>query len=212
MINEYFIAKHVEAAGMDMLWQQGWRHFGPYFFRYSLAEHNGLTCHVIPLRVDLQKFSLSRSQARVLRRNQDLQVVIRPASIDDAKQTLFHLHRERFKENVPDSLFDFMSAKPASVPCRNEEICVYRGTTLLAVSFLDIGESATSAVYAAFEPAEHRRSLGILTMLRAIEHSRRLGCRYYYPGYAYREPGFYDYKKKFTGLEFLEWASGWHEY
>ena len=212
MINEYFIARHVDPAGMDKLWRQGWRHFGVYFFRYSIMEHKGADCHVIPLRVELSKFTLSRSQARVLRKNRDLQVVIRPASIDEAKHALFYRHRERFKENVPESLLNFMSSKPASVPCRNEEICVYRGDTLLAASFLDVGETATSAVYAAFDPSEHKRSLGTLTMLKAIDYSRGLGSRYYYPGYAYREPSMYDYKKRLSGLEFLEWTSGWRKY
>jgi leucyl-tRNA---protein transferase len=212
MLNEYFMARQVEPARMDMLWQQGWRHFGTLFFRYAMSEHNGIPCHVIPLRVELSKFALSQSQSRVLRKNRDLEIVIRPASIDDSKHALFNRHRERFRDNIPDSLFDFMSSQPASVPCRNEEMCVYRGDTLLAMSFLDVGESATSAVYAAFAPEEHKRSLGILTMLHAIEYSRTLGSRYYYPGYAYREPSMYDYKKKFSGLEFLEWTSGWRPY
>jgi arginine-tRNA-protein transferase len=212
MINEYFLAAQVNPVDMDMLWEQGWRHFGVYFFRYSTAERSGLTCNVTPLRIELAKFSLSKSQLRILRRNRDLRVVIRPASIDVAKEALFYRHRKRFKDNVPNSMHDFMSMKPASVPCRNEEICVYRGDQLLAASFLDIGETATSAVYAAFEPSEHKRSLGILTMLRAIEHSQSLGCRYYYPGYAYREPSMYDYKKKFSGLEYMDWTAGWSKY
>lgn len=212
MINEYFLAKQVDGADMDRLWERGWRHFGTYFFRYSTMAHEGVACHVIPLRVELARFSLSQSQLRVLRRNRDLQVVIAPATIDTAKETLFYRHRERFKENVPNSLFDFMSRSPASVPCRNEEICIYRGDQLLAASFLDIGETATSAVYAAFEPGEHKRSLGILTMLRAVEYSQILGCRYYYPGYAYREASFYDYKKRFSGLEYLDWSSGWRDF
>jgi arginine-tRNA-protein transferase len=211
-MNEYFLAGQVGAADMDRLWEQGWRHFGVYFFRYSVMEHNGSPHHVTPLRIELATFSPSQSQLRVLKRNRDLEVVIRPAAIDSAKEALFYRHRERFKDNIPNSVFDFMSKKPASVPCRDEEICVYRGEQLLAVSFLDIGETATSAVYAAFEPAEHKRSLGILTMLRAIEYSQRLGCRYYYPGYAYLEPSMYDYKKKFSGLEFLDWSAGWRPY
>jgi arginine-tRNA-protein transferase len=174
--------------------------------------HDGTPYHVIPLRIELSKFDLSQSQTRVLRRNRDLEVLIRPATIDTAKEELFGRHRERFKDNVPNSLFDFMSAEPSIAPCRNEEICVYRGDQLMAMSFLDIGSAATSAVYAAFEPKESRRSLGILTMLRAIEYSRSLGARYYYPGYAYREPSMYDYKKKFSGLEFLDWDSGWNVY
>ena len=60
-----------------------------------------------------------------------------------------------------------------------------------------------------FHLSHAKRSLGIFTMLEAIRYSRDLGCRYYYPGYAYEEPSFYDYKKNFTGLEALDWRRGW---
>lgn len=209
MINEFFVANHVRAAHMDWLWAQGWRHFGTYFFRYSMAFQSGALCHVIPLRVDLTRFLPSRSQKRAIKRNQDLDVVIRDTDIDAAKEALFDRHRKRFDENVPESIFAFLSTEPASVPCINREICLYRGDQLLAASFLDVGETATSAVYAAFEPDESKRSLGIFTMLRAIEYSRDLGVRYYYPGYAYREPSGYDYKKNFAALEYLDWDGGW---
>jgi len=209
LINEYFLESSVTASEMDHLWEQGWRHFGVYFFRYSMAESDGKWCHVLPLRLKLSDFALSRSQQRVLKKNSDVEVVIRDAFIDPDKEGLFLRHRERFKQNVPNSIHDFMSDEPASVPCRNQEICVYDGKRLLAVSFLDIGEEATSAVYAAFEPTEARRSLGIFTMLCAIGHSQAMGCRYYYPGYAYREPSVYDYKKRFAGLEAFDWTGAW---
>ena len=82
----------------------------------------------------------------------------------------------------------------------------------MAVTFLDLGENATSAVYAIFDPAEAKRSLGILMMLHSIRLSRERGYRYYYPGYAYREPFNYDYKKRFAGLEYLDWEFGWKPY
>ena len=209
MINEYFVSDGMSASEMDLLWSEGWRHFGTHFFRYSLALHDGALYHVLPLRLKLANFTLSRGQRRVLKKNGDVRVVIRDAVIDSAKEELFLRHRQRFKENVPDSIYDFMSESPATVPCRNQEICVYLEDRLIATSFLDIGEESTSAVYAAFEPAESRRSLGIFTMLCAIEQSQLMWCRFYYPGYAYAEPSFYDYKKRFSGLEALVWSSGW---
>ena len=212
MINEYFVAGSMGAAEMDLLWAQGWRHFGTHFFRYSIAEHDGALCHVLPLRLKLASFTPSRSQQRVLKKNLDVEVIMRDAVIDSAKEGLFLRHRERFRQNVPESIYDFMSDLPAIVPCRNQEICVYDSGRLLAASFLDVGQEATSAVYAAFEPAESQRSLGIFTMLCAIEQSQALGCRYYYPGYAYREPSMYDYKKRFTGLEVYDWGSGWKSF
>jgi leucyl-tRNA---protein transferase len=197
---------------MDRLWARGWRHFGAYFFRYSVALHWGGINTVTPLRVDLANFSFSRSQKRIIAKNRDVKVVIRETFIDAIKEYLFYRHCQRFKENIPDSIYDFLTEEPATVPCRNHEISVYDGEKLIAVSFLDVGREATSAVYAMFEPSEARRSPGIFTMLEAIRYSRELGYRYYYPGYAYREASLYDYKKNFTGLEYLDWEKGWQPY
>jgi arginine-tRNA-protein transferase len=210
VINGYFARARVTPEQMDLLWARGWRHFGNYFFRYSVSRHrSGAVRTVIPLRVDLTKFAPSRSQRRALARNRDLQVVIRDTFIDAVKEALFYRHRERFKDNIPDSIYDFLSENPAVEPCRNHEICVYDGDRLIAASFLDIGRKATSAVYAMFDPSESKRSLGIFTMLEAIRYSRELGCQYYYPGYAYREPSVYDYKKNFAGSEYYDWQDGW---
>lgn len=211
-INEYFLRHRVEPEQMDKLWAQGWRHFGEYFFRYSIAHHNDGAQTVIPLRIDLTKFELSRSQKRALNRNRDLTVVVRPSFIDEFKKQLFHRHKRRFNHNVPDSILDFMSDRPAEVPCTNREIAVFADEKLIAVSFLDVGQASTSSVYAMFEPAESKRSLGIFMILQAINHSRELGCRYYYPGYAYRGQSFYDYKKNFAGLEAYDWQTGWQPY
>ena len=92
------------------------------------------------------------------------------------------------------------------------ELCIYLRNKLLGVTFLDLGATATSAVYAIFDPTEAKRSLGIFMMLHSIEFSHRNGYRYYYPGYAYREPFAYDYKKNFIGLEYFDWAGGWRPY
>ena len=192
---------------MDELWAEGWRHFGALFFRYRRWEHGGRMLTVMPLRLELAGFAPSRSQRRVLARNRDLRWEVRGTSIDGAKVAMFERHKRRFRGDVPGSLYDFLSHDPSRVPCPNVEVCVYAGERLIAASFLDVGERATSAVYAMFEPDESRRSLGILTMLLAIEHTRSRGCRHYYPGYATREPSVYDYKKNFAGLEYYDWRA-----
>jgi leucyl-tRNA---protein transferase len=206
---ENFVCLNVAPAGMDRLWAEGWRHFGIFFFRYRASLHHEERFNVLPLRIDLERFSVTRSQKRVLKTNQDTKIIIGPSSIDEAKEVLFAKHRLRFSENIPTSLDDFLSPAPATIPCPNVELCVYLGDELVGVTFLDLGKTATSAVYAIFEPAERKRSLGILMMLHSLHYSRRQGYRYYYPGYAYREPSSYDYKKRFKGLDYLEWDSGW---
>jgi leucyl-tRNA---protein transferase len=113
---------------------------------------------------------------------------------------------------VPDTIYDFLSHSPADTPCTNREIAVLADSKLIGVSFLDVGQISCSSVYAMFEPEESKRSLGIFMILEAIRHAREIGCRYYYPGYAYRGPSFYDYKKNFSSLEYYEWEKGWNPY
>jgi arginine-tRNA-protein transferase len=210
--DQSFLCLDVSATQMDRLWAEGWRHFGIRFFRYRTAFHGGKQFSVMPLRVDVGRFMPTRSQKRVLAKNRDAGIEFRAASVDETKEALFRIHVLRFQENAPSSLNDFLSPFPDSVPCPALELCIYLDKRLIGVTYLDIGQSATSAVYAMFDPAESKRSVGVLMMLQSIHFSRRRGCRYYYPGYAYREPCAYDYKKKFLGLEYLDWAAGWKPY
>jgi leucyl-tRNA---protein transferase len=210
--DQHFICLEASAEEMDRYWAEGWRHFGIIFFRYRTSVHGSQLYSVLPLRLDLQQFQLTRSLKRVLAINRDLKTLLRPAVVDKAKKALFLKHRVRFKENVPTSLDNFLSPIPDAAPCRNLELCIFRDKKLLGVTFLDLGKTATSAVYAIFDPAEAKRSLGILMMLHSIQFSRNEGYRYYYPGYAYREPFTYDYKKRFVGLEYLDWTEGWKPY
>ena len=207
---EYFLRWSAAPERMDELWAEGWRHFGPVFFRYRHWRRDGRCLTITPLRLDLARFKPSRSQRRVLARNRDLRVEVRPTAFDAETFEMFEAHRQRFRTDVPDSLQDFLSPHaPSEVPCRNETIRVYAGGRLVAAHFLDVGRAATSSVYSMFDPEESRRSLGVYTILLAVERSRRLGCRHYYPGYACREPSPYDYKKRFDGLEEYDWRGRW---
>ena len=191
--DQNFLCLEASPAEMDQFWAEGWRHFGVLFFRYRTSVHEDKRFSVLPLRVDLERFTLTRSQKRVLAKNRDTKILIRPASVDETREALFMKHILRFQDNIPSSLYDFLSPLPASVPCPNLELGIYLDERLIGVTYLDIGACATSAVYAMFDAAEAKRSLGILMMLHSIQFSREQGCRYYYPGYAYREPFAYDY-------------------
>src|SRR5262245_42688222 len=135
IVDDSFSHRSVTPEQLDKLWALGWRHLGVSFFRHSETRHAGEHRTVVPLRIDLARFSLSRSQKRILAKNRETEVVIRDTFIDQTKARLFSRHRGRFTENIPDSIYDFLSEDPANVPCRNREICVYQGERLMAVSF-----------------------------------------------------------------------------
>ena len=198
-------------ALMDALWADGWRHFGARFFRYSLSlADGGALQRIMPLRIDLAEFRLSKSHRRILRHNADLTVRIAPATVDDCREAMFQRHKTRFTSNIPETLRDFMpEAHPSVTPCECREIQVCEQDGLMAVSYLDLGREAASSVYAIFEPEAARRSPGIFTLLQEIEFARSTGRRFLYLGYATYEPGHYDYKKRFTGVERFDWFGNW---
>lgn len=208
-LDDAFMCAAVPPEIMDALWATGWRHFGRYFFRYSHqpAPEGGLQT-VTPLRIDLQAFTRSKSQRRVVNKNADLQVAITPARLDDELHALFARHKQRFSTNVPESLETFMGQTPEAGPCECRMLQVRDSQgRLLAASFLDMGQEAASSVYGMFEPEPEVawRSLGILTLLLELSHCQEAGLRWLYPGYATRERSSFDYKKQFRSTQWLDW-------
>lgn len=208
-INEEFYADAVTPTQLDLLLWDGWRHFGTHFFRYSLAVYNNEIRRVQPLRIKLADFQLSKSQRRLLRKNEDLRVEIRQIAITSESNALFHRHKKRFDHGVPESIYDFLSSQPATVPNVAREIAVYRDDALVAVSYFDEGDTTISGIYAVFDPDEQKRRLGIFTMLKEIEYAQATHREFYYQGYAYEGESFYDYKKRFSGLERFDWEGNW---
>jgi len=206
IINEQFEADAVTPGQLDMLLADGWRHFGTHFFRYNLNIYKEEIVRVIPLRIRLADFRLSKSQKRVLRKNEDLTVEFVPIKITAGIESLFHRHKHRFDHGVPDSIYDFLSPDAANYPTTGFQITARdMNDTLLAVSFFDIASESVSAIYGCFDPDETARSLGIFTMLKVIEFASQHGKTHYYHGYAYDSESFYDYKKRFSGLEQFDW-------
>ncbi len=211
-INEEFYTLETSPRQIDVLLANGWRHFGTQFFRYSFGFYRNEIRRVIPLRIRLSDFSISKNQRRILRKNQDLQTIIRPIEITKEKENLFERHKVRFDHGIPESIFDFLSFSPSTIPCEAWEICVYEKNKLLAASFFDVGENSTSGIYAMFAPEEKQRSLGILTMLYEIEFATQHNKTFYYQGYAYEGESFYDYKKRFSGIEKFDWKGNWAKF
>lgn len=212
LINEAFDTNSVSPFEMDFLLAEGWRNFGTYFFRHSVGLFRGDFRRVIPLRIRLANFTLSKSQRRNLERNKDLRIVTQPILIDEEKERLFNRHKRRFEEYPPDTIYTFLSRQPASIPSEAFEICVYEKDKLLAVSFFNAGIEAVSGIYAMFEPTETKRGLGIFTMLLEIKYALENDKSFYYQGYAYEGNSFYDYKKRFRALEMYDWEGNWTEF
>jgi leucyl-tRNA---protein transferase len=204
-ISQEFTASGVTPIQMDALLATGWRHFGTSFFRYNWQTVGAEWQRVIPLRIGLADFRLSKSQRRVLRQNSDLVCRFQPSAITDEIRDMFQRHKRRFKDNVPNNITDFLSTTPATVPGEGRMLCCHLEQRLVAVSYMDIGSSSVSSIYGIFDPEHSERSLGIFTMLTEIQYAISAGFTFHYPGYATSGPSGYDYKKRFSALEGYDW-------
>lgn len=205
-----FYCSRATPAMMDAFWQDGWRHFGTYFFRTHIDLLDNVLMHIRSLRIRVKDFIPSKPQRRILRKNEDVRVEFQPIRLTEAHEILFQKHKQRFADPRPDSLHDFLSQEPAIMPCLAYECRVTApDNRLLAVSFLDIGEHAASSLYAMFDTDESARSLGNFTLLAELEFARHSGKEFLYTGYAHEEHSFYDYKKHFAATEYYDWRGVW---
>ena len=209
LVAENRILSGVTPEGMDELWSAGWRHFGSDFFRASLMSDGVCLKRQIPLRIRVASFRQSRSQRRTGRKNADLKTVFGEANPGSSEQNLFNLHKIRFGENVPESLSDFLGAAPNEYPCSYQQLSVYLGPQLIAVSFMALGHRASSSIYAAFNPEFSCRRLGVYTMLAELEFAKAHNMTFHYIGYGTIEPSCYDYKKQFRPFEYYDWKGQW---
>jgi len=210
-VNEIFDTERVDPRIWDRLLAEGWRHCSTHFFRHSFDfTKDGDMCTVLPLRIRLKDFKLTKSQEKILKRNRDLNFLVRRTFIDEVKHRLFEQHKARFTYSIPETIHTFISdVAPNRTPCDGYELCVYDGDAMIACSFFDLGMQTSSGTYAMFDLRESKRSLGIFTMILEILYAKQLGMEFYYPGYAYDVASFYDYKKKFVATEFFDWKGKW---
>ncbi len=207
-----FVSWSVPPPAMDDLWAGAWWFLGTTFFRQSVLPWNGRIEPLLHLRVRMEHSGISPSQARVLRRNRDLQLRTRPTQLGPEQRDLFHRHKQRFVDGVPESLDDFLGPAPDAHPVPIVEFALFEQHRMVAASYLALGETSVASLYGIFDPDDSHRSLGTLTLLLELEYARQQGHRFYYPGYSLENPSPMDYKKRLIGLESYEWNQGWNPF
>lgn len=200
----------IDTKNLEILLQNGWRHFGTHFYRYSLNVHEGEVCEVWPLRIRLSEFTFRKSQRKILSKaRKAFDSKIQPAQIDKERNRLFEIHKQRFKENIPNHLTDFISPLPFLFPTQAKEVAIFKNGKLVACSYFDVSDRSTSSIYAMFDPKYKNYSLGTYTLLVEIDFALREQMDFVYLGYGYNLPSFYDYKKGFNALERFNWKGKW---
>lgn len=188
--------------------QQGFRRSGNFVYT-PYCNH----CHeCIPVRLDVQQFSPSRSQKRCYNRNKQLKVMGKSASFDPLHYELYSKYVVSrhsgggMDEPSTEKYLDFLT----SDWCNTTFFEFRENDNVVSVAVTDIVEKGFSAVYTFFasSPSLDKRSLGVFSILWQIEEAKRRGLQWVYLGYWINQCNKMNYKSKFQPLQYFynyEW-------
>lgn len=168
---------------------------------------------VVNIRLDLRQHELSKSQRKIQRQvEQRFTVAIGPAKVSQSRQRLYDQHKSRFKGFIHETLDEYLHAGFHSTVFDTQEVCIYDGDRLIAVSFFDLGDRSMASLLALYDQGYQSYSLGKYTMLKEIEYGKQTGRTWYYPGYVLDEPSAFDYKLTLGEMEYYTANKRWGKY
>lgn len=138
-----------------------------------------------PVRIDVERFAISKSQQRVLRRNEALlRVEVGPPELSRKRVALWNRHRQARGLLTEHSRRDPVGYQEWLVETCAEtvEFRYWLGDRLAAVSIMDLGKTSGNSAYCYFDPRLSKMSLGVYSVLHEVEWCRARGMQWYYLG------------------------------
>ena len=196
---QYFLGTNVSAEEISWLLARGWRKFGIYYFRPVCP-----TCRdCIPLRVQADDFSPSKSQRRILKKNSAVEVRFGPREFSERAFEIYQDHSvNRFGEEKSKKNFKASFYRPSCPGLQSE---YYLAGEMVGLGFLDQGEDSLSSVYFVFDTNYSALGLGTFSILKEIEYAKTQELAYYYLGYYIEACGSMAYKNRFKPREHYNW-------
>jgi arginine-tRNA-protein transferase len=189
-----------DAALNSMLTRAGFRRSHNIAYRPVCDACRACT----PVRVVVNEFAASSSQARVLRRNLDLACVLQPAIATREQFALFTRYQQGRHSGGDMSLMrwdDYAAMVEEGTSATG--VFEWRDAEgrLKAAMLADGVADGLSAVYSFFDPDDDRRSLGTFMILSLIGQAATHGREYLYLGYTIDGMAKMEYKSRFRPLE-----------
>jgi arginine-tRNA-protein transferase len=192
-------------AELEELIRRGWRRFTNYVFRPGCPG----CAACLTLRVPVATFRPSKSQRRVLKRNETVQVVLQPPQVTRAHFELYNRwHADREEARGWSSQFmdaeryqeHFLSGDFPSL----QEMSYFRDGELVGVGLIELLPRSISSVYFYFDPEWSAESPGTFSALCELQLAQSLGLDYVYFGYWVARCPSLAYKNRFRPYEILQ--------
>ncbi|SOB75060.1 arginine-tRNA-protein transferase [Marinobacter sp. LV10R510-11A] len=180
----------------------GFRRSGSHYYRPHCEACNAC----IPVRLNVNDFLPDRSQRRVMKKNNDLECILVPATFSESYYQLYANYVElRHKDGdmYPPSREQFTSFLIEGTT-NSLFLEMRKNGELVALAAVDTLDDGLSAIYTVFDPALEHRSLGTFAVLWQIEETRRRDLPHLYLGYWIEQCQKMNYKTRFKPTEALQ--------
>lgn len=186
---------------LTYLSERGFRRSGEYIYLPNCE-----TCSAcISTRLPVMLFSPNKTQKKIWRRNQDLEVVVDKPRVTDEIYTLYRDYIEA--RHADGDMYPPTREQYQSFLVDNYSAGLFiefrLAGKLLAVAVTDQLDNAYSAVYTFYDPREARRSLGVFSILVQIEQAKQAQLDYLYLGYWIKQCRKMNYKLQYRPIEIL---------
>jgi leucyl-tRNA---protein transferase len=200
----------VTKKSYDKLLSRGWFRGTGLIYRTELLCLDGNVFAVRHIRLPMDDFKPTQKQHKILRRCESrFRIEIGQPCITDEKEELYIKHTSKFKAFVHQALSDFLHEYADNPEVNTQEMAVYDGNRIVALSYFDVGEKSMASLMCIYDDEYARFSLGHFTMLREIKYGISRGVKYFYPGYVLDMPSSFDYKLTLGSLEWLNGSNKW---
>ncbi len=192
---------------LDWHLAKGWYRMGSTIFTTHFLFFKNRPYSALWIRLDLQDFTFSKSQRKLLKRNQQLfDVRIGTRVIDGEHEELYDRYAGDFDGRLSPSIADSLEDYDGEVVFDTWETSVRERISgkLVACSYFDLGNTSAASILGIFDPKLKSFSLGYYTMLLEIQHCLHLGLRFYYPGYVVPDYHRFDYKLRLGPAEYFD--------
>lgn len=199
-------ANKLDFAQYSVLSGLGFRRSGEHVYR----PHCPGCRDCIPIRLEIDRFRPDRSQRRVWRMNENIQMFTKSAGFEPEHYALYRQYIQArhpaggMDKDDPEQYRHFIQTDW----CPTQLFELRENGQLLAVAVTDELQNGLSSVYTFYDPTKLTRGLGTYAILRQIEECRLRKLKWLYLGYWIPDSPKMQYKSRFRPFEYFD-GQGW---
>lgn len=185
--------------------ERGWRRFGKMHF---VPECKTCT-KCISMRIDVKNYKFSKSEKRVIAKNKDTKLYIRPPSMTLEHLNLYNKYHAFMnqKKDWPFNEIEPGEYSKSYVEGKSEyakEFLYMKDDKLIGVALVDILPKSISSIYCYYDHDYSDLSIGKFSILAQIKIAKEMSIPYIYLGYWIKDHFSMGYKEAYQPFEILK--------